>query len=182
MENTKKSQWIDATGDACAGDTIKFTEKVFGGNWKNSQFLGERTIVAEIVRHTRSKKNLHHTFTMIVMESEGTHPLAVGAKIRRLGFKLNRNGVDRQNWSDEGSRQEISEQWLLKLNGGLLNRWESDELLANQHLWHEYSTLENRNICMSAKNFKRFNRHLEDAFVDTIDAAKYADRGWVDRL
>lgn len=96
--------WVDCTGDACKGDTIRFTESVFAGSYRKPKFLGEREIVAEITACSYGQEKQQHTFSLHVIESSGTQPLKAGTKTRRKARNVYRNGTRRQPWADEGAR------------------------------------------------------------------------------
>lgn len=87
-----------------AGDTISFSEAVFGGSFRRPQFVGERTITAEVVRESYGAAKQQHTYTLRVVESAGTQPLATDAIVRRKGRNIYRNGVSRLAWTDESAR------------------------------------------------------------------------------
>ena len=48
---------IDCTGDICLGDTIQFTEAVFGGSYRKPRYLGDRTITAKVVNDSYGRNN-----------------------------------------------------------------------------------------------------------------------------
>jgi hypothetical protein len=96
---------IDCTGDVVAGDTVRFTEAVFGGPFRRPRFLGERTITALVVAETYGQDRGQHTFTLTVVAAEGTDPPAPGSTIRRKGRNLYRRGVTRAAWADEDARR-----------------------------------------------------------------------------
>ena len=87
---------INCTGDACEGDTILFTETVWGGNWKHPTKLGERTIAALIVKDSYGAAKQQHTFTLEVIDSEGYDALEIGSSVRRKGRTVYGNGTKRQ--------------------------------------------------------------------------------------
>lgn len=96
---------IDCTGDVCVGDTIEFTENVFGGSYKKPKFLGERTIIATIVKDSYGLEKQQHTFTLIVVKSTGYDPLKPNVKTTRKGRNIYRNGTRRAKWSNETDRK-----------------------------------------------------------------------------
>lgn len=100
--------WIDATGDVVAGDTIRFTEGVFGGSRWKPQFLGDRMITGRILRESYGSDRWQHTFTIEVLESNGMEAIAAGATIRRKGRNVYRNGIERLLWEDESARDRVA--------------------------------------------------------------------------
>jgi len=95
---------IDATGDVVVGDQIEFIEGVFVGSYKRPRHVGDRTIIANVVKDSYGSDRQQHTFTLVVIESSGHDPVAQGSKIRRKGRNVYRNGVVRQRWDDESLR------------------------------------------------------------------------------
>ena len=102
--------WIDATGDVVAGDTIRFTEAVFGGAFRNSTFLGEREITATVLKDSYGAAKQQHTFTLRILASAGCQPLAGGAQTTRKGRNVYRRGVRRLEWTDEAARAAAAEE------------------------------------------------------------------------
>lgn len=98
---------INCTGDACQGDVILFTETVWGGSYRKPYRVGDRTIAARIVRDSYGSAKQQHTFTLDVIWSEGTEPLAAGKQTRRKGRNVYRNGTYRLAWSDETERETV---------------------------------------------------------------------------
>lgn len=96
--------WQNCTGDAVAGDTIRFREAVFGGSFRKPQYLGDRTIIAEIIRDSYGAAKQQHTFTLRIIESSGFEPLAVGTVTRRKGRNVYRQGTERLAWENEDAR------------------------------------------------------------------------------
>lgn len=95
---------IPCTGDVVVGDTILFTEAVFGGSHRRPKFLGERLVQADVVRDSYGADKQQHTFTLRVTYSEGYEAIAVGTLIRRKGRNVYRNGTARRAWQDETAR------------------------------------------------------------------------------
>lgn len=95
---------ILATGDVATGDTVKFEEAVFGGSFRNPKFLGTRTIEADVISDSYGADKQQHTFTLQIRNSSGLDPFEEGEIVRRKGRNVYRNGVYRQEWTDEGSR------------------------------------------------------------------------------
>lgn len=96
---------IDCRGDACTGDVILFIEGVFGGSFRKPKFLGERRVVARIVKDSYGSAKQQHTFTLEVIDSDGVDALIAGAKTTRKGRNIYRNGTTRQPWTDEAERE-----------------------------------------------------------------------------
>tara|TARA_Y100000310_G_C20449176_1_gene699838 strand:+ start:194 stop:565 length:372 start_codon:yes stop_codon:yes gene_type:complete len=100
-------KWVDAKGDVCVGDIIRFTEAVFTGSYKRPQYKGDREIMAEVKKDSYGDEKQQHTFTLEILESSGTNPLEVGKTTRRKGRNVYRNGTERLLWEEEGQREEI---------------------------------------------------------------------------
>jgi hypothetical protein len=96
---------IDCTGDVVVGDIIQFTEAVFGGSYRRPAFLGDRTIEAQVIADSYGAGRQQHTFTILVVASGGTDPLAPGAKTTRKARNVYRNGTRRAAWADETARR-----------------------------------------------------------------------------
>lgn len=101
----KAVAWIKCTGDACVGDVVRFTEKVWGGSHWRPVAMGSRTIVARIVKDSYGAAKQQHTFTLEVISCEGAHPVSLDKKLLRKGRNLYRNGTERQRWHDERQRK-----------------------------------------------------------------------------
>lgn len=101
---------IPVHGDICVGDRIVFREMVFpAGNpgYKPQKPLGERIVMASIVADSYGEKKQQHTFTLIVLASEGDFPLVAGFRIRRKGRTLHRISCMRAAWKNEASRKAV---------------------------------------------------------------------------
>lgn len=98
------SEWVDCTGDVCTGDTIRFTEAVFGGSRRSPTYLGDRTITAKVVSDSYGSAKQQHTFSLVVLECDGLQPLPPGTKTTRKGRNVYRNGTLRLLWADENER------------------------------------------------------------------------------
>lgn len=96
---------INCTGDVCAGDTILFTEAVFGGSYQKPKFLGQRRIAARVLKDSYGAATQQHTFSLSVIASEGYDPLPAAATITRKGRNIYRNGTVRLPWPDEIARR-----------------------------------------------------------------------------
>ena len=97
---------VDATGDVVVGDTIRFTEGVFGGSFRNPKYLGTRTVEAEVTKDSYGEAKQQHTFTLRILASEGYDALEAGKTTRRKGRNVYRNGTARKQWDDENARQK----------------------------------------------------------------------------
>ena len=96
----------DCTGDAVTGDTILFTEAVFGGSYRKPKFLGDRRIAARIVGDSYGAEKQQHTFRLEIIDSDGYDPLPAGAHTTRKGRNVYRNGTRRMPWADETARRQ----------------------------------------------------------------------------
>lgn len=96
----------DCTGDVCRGDTILFSEAVFGGGHRRPKHLGERRIVARVIGDSYGAQRQQHTFTLEVLASEGVQPLDAGTRTTRKGRNVYRNECRRMPWADESARRE----------------------------------------------------------------------------
>ena len=96
---------ISCTGDAVTGDRVRFTEAVFGGSHRRPKFLGTRTIEAEIATDSYGQDKQQHTFSLTVLAAEGLDAPKAGAKIRRKGRNVYRNGTYRAAWDNEQDRR-----------------------------------------------------------------------------
>jgi (S)-2-hydroxy-acid oxidase len=95
---------MDCTGDVVVGDTICYTESVWGGSYKNPENLGKRTIIGEIVKDSYGEKKQQHTFTIQVINSYGVKPIQEKLKIRRKGRNVYKNGTKRLPWACRDAR------------------------------------------------------------------------------
>jgi hypothetical protein len=101
-------KWINCTGDAVVGDTIRFVENVFEGSFYSPCFLGKREVIAEIVADSYGAKKQQHTFTLKIIKSAGCKPLEIASKIRRKGRNIYRNGTERLKWENESQRDAVA--------------------------------------------------------------------------
>lgn len=99
---------IDCTGDVVTGDIVTFAEAVFGGSFHRPKFLGERTIVAKVIRDSYGAAKQQHTFTLEILECGGIDPLKAGTVTTRKGRNVYRNGVTRRLWDDEAARKSAA--------------------------------------------------------------------------
>lgn len=104
------TDWIDCTGDVVAGDVIRFTEGVYGGSYRKPRFLGERSVVARVLKESYGRDKQQHTFTIEVLESGGIEPLTAGTQTTRKGRNIYRNGTERRRWADETARGRAAEE------------------------------------------------------------------------
>ena len=74
--------------DLVQGMKVKFVQPVFGGSWKRPQFLGERTIVATIIKDSYGSKRGQHTFTLSVESATGYDSENVKDQMRIKGRNL----------------------------------------------------------------------------------------------
>lgn len=95
------------TADVCTGDTIRFTERIFSGSFRNAKFVGERTVTATILKESYGDLKGQHTFTLQVLHSTGTDPLEPGTVTLRKGRNIYRLECYRMLWSDENKRQAV---------------------------------------------------------------------------
>jgi hypothetical protein len=70
------------------GCVIEWTESVFNGTYPRKRFVGDRTVVGEIVKDSYGKKRGQHTFTIEVSASTGCQPVKIGKKITRRGRNI----------------------------------------------------------------------------------------------
>lgn len=100
------------TNDVVKGDTIMFTEGVFNGSYRNPKYIGERTIIAKVIKESYGVEKQQHTFTLEVIEASGTDEEEVLQKktIMRKGRNIYRNGVKRKLWDDETARLDLAEE------------------------------------------------------------------------
>lgn len=101
---------IDATGDVVTGDVIRFDEAVFGGSHRNPSLKGHRTITARVVKDSYGADKQQHTFSLVILRSEGTDAdkYPAGSKTTRKGRNVYRNRVMRQRWQDESLRHQVA--------------------------------------------------------------------------
>jgi len=102
------SYWIPAHGDVVTGDTIRFTESVFGGSYRKPRYLGLRAIRAEVIRDSYGAAKQQHTFTLRVIRSTGFDALETGKTIRRKARNIYRGEPDRLRWIDEAERDIVA--------------------------------------------------------------------------
>jgi len=101
---------IDATGDVVVGDVITFTEAVwpaYSPKRSARRPLGERTIVARVLKDSYGDFKQQHTFTLEVVQASGFAAPAPCTRILRKGRNIYRNGVAREPWADESERERV---------------------------------------------------------------------------
>lgn len=98
---------IDCTGDIVIGDIIQFTEVIFYGSYRNSKYVGDRTIIAEVLKDSYGKLKQQHTFSLKILECKGLEPLEIGIRIRRKGRNIYRNKTMRILWKNEEDREIV---------------------------------------------------------------------------
>lgn len=113
-----QEKWI-STNDIVSGDTIRYEEAVFGGSWRNPKFMGKRFVTAFVERESYGAARQQHTFTITVIDCDGTDPIKVGTTTRRKGRNLYKNKPMRKLWQDEVSRQSVADE---KHKRGNINR------------------------------------------------------------
>ena len=101
---------IDCTGDVVTGDTIFWTEAVFGGNYRKPKYLGERRVIAQVVADSYGAAKQQHTFSVEVLWSDGEQPLKVGTRTRRKGRNIYREWTMRRVWDDESARRSAADE------------------------------------------------------------------------
>jgi len=89
---------IDCTGDVVVGDTIFFTEIVWGGSYRKPINSGKRDIIAKVLKDSYGDRKQQHTFTLEIIDSVGVRALRTGLKINRKGRNIYRNGTRRLPW------------------------------------------------------------------------------------
>jgi hypothetical protein len=110
ISKIKKSDWLRADGDVVVGDIIKFKEGVFGGNYRNPKYVGDRSNIAIIIKDSYGEVSGQHTFSIEILKSTGVEKLAKGFKTRRKGRVIYRNGVERLLWNNEQSRELVKDE------------------------------------------------------------------------
>jgi hypothetical protein len=79
--------------DLTIGCTIRFTEPVFSGSYRNATYLGDRTITGTITKESYGATSGQHTFTIRVEDVTGEQSDVVRDKgtIRRKGRNVYRD-------------------------------------------------------------------------------------------
>ena len=113
----KVDQFVNAR-DVVKGDTVKWTEAVFKNGVCGREYIGERTIEADVVEKSINRtaariRAFDHSdmrFKLVVKESSGTMAVGSGAAIARSGEILcKRSGVQRRLWMNETMRTKERE-------------------------------------------------------------------------
>jgi len=104
----KSEGWVTVgkyQGHIVAGDIIKFEEAVWGKDFHEKKYMGQRCNVVRIT-HESVSKNMQHRLYFEVMDSSGTEPLATGTKKWRLNINITKRECYRQLWKDEAARKK----------------------------------------------------------------------------
>jgi len=101
---------LDCTGDVVVGDVILFKEGVFGGTYRKPKHLGNRAVIAEVVKDSYGAAKQQHTFTLKILDSWGTEPLKAETTTTRKGRNVYRKGTKRVPWNDENARTKALEE------------------------------------------------------------------------
>lgn len=110
MSINEKDFTINCTGDVCSGDIILFTEAVFNGSYKKPVYAGDRRIAARVLKESYGAEKQQHTFILEILASDGKEPLSAGAKTRRKGRNIYKNGTLRMAWANEDDRGVVLEE------------------------------------------------------------------------
>jgi len=97
-EPTNTDAWINATGDCCTGDYVRFKRATFSGSFRNARFAGFVDEEGMIVSDSYGGEKQQHTFTIVRPD---------GSKFRIKGRNLYREGVERRQWADEAERMDV---------------------------------------------------------------------------
>lgn len=92
---------LDTTGDAVAGDDVRFARAVFSGSYRKPVFSGFELVTGKIVRESYGAETAQHTFTL---------DLGEGRTTRIKGRNLYKHGVWRRRWADETIRDAVLEE------------------------------------------------------------------------
>ncbi|MAG24179.1 hypothetical protein CMI47_01240 [Candidatus Pacearchaeota archaeon] len=117
LKGSPARKWI-STGSVVAGDVIRFSEAVFAGSHRNPRYVGDREVIATVLRESYGEKTGQHTFTLEVLESTGEQALQEGKRTRRKGRNIYKNAVRRIRWEpttadpdrSEALRETVAEQ------------------------------------------------------------------------
>jgi hypothetical protein len=88
---------INATGDCCVGDEVRFQRALFSGSFRNPKFAGFELVTAKIIKDSYGSEKQQHTFTLETEDGETT---------LIKGRNLYKNGVYRKKWEDESQRKK----------------------------------------------------------------------------
>jgi hypothetical protein len=100
--------WAPARGDVVTGDTIRFTESVFGGSYRKPRYLGQRAVRAEVTRDSYGGAKQQHTFTLRVIRSTGFECIETGKLIRRKARNVYKGEPERLRWADNVERDNVA--------------------------------------------------------------------------
>lgn len=100
---------VDATLDVIPGDTIAFKDGLYLGDSEKSQKVGERIVVAKVLKCTSNGTKVSSLFSLQVLNCEGDSPLQCGEVIHRKAKSLYVNGTQRLVWEDEENRKIVKE-------------------------------------------------------------------------
>lgn len=89
---------VDATGDCCVGDAVRFYRSCFTGSFRNAKFSHYELFEGVIVKDSYGREKQQHTFT--IRKSDGEQILIKGRN-------LYRNSVYRKMWTDESERIKV---------------------------------------------------------------------------
>lgn len=91
--------YINATGDCCKGDQVRFERATFSGSYRKPKFKAFEMITGVIINDSYGKKKQQHTFTILLSGSD--------EKILIKGRNLYKNGVWRKKWDNEEERKIV---------------------------------------------------------------------------
>lgn len=89
---------LECTGDACAGDEIKFIKSIFNGVYPDAVFSHHIVCYGLIVKDSYGKTKQQHTFT--ILYNDGTKGFIKGRNIYRYR-------TFRKPWGDEDERVDV---------------------------------------------------------------------------
>ncbi|KAA8531723.1 hypothetical protein F0562_006560 [Nyssa sinensis] len=106
----RSSFTINCTGDACRGDVVLFTQKVyekFDKMTRKGNLQGKRTIAGRIVKESYGAAKQQHTFTVEVLWSKGIRKLPPLFSLLVKGRNLYKLKTFRQVWKNEAERSKV---------------------------------------------------------------------------
>jgi hypothetical protein len=98
------SDWVHCCGDIAPGDALSWIEHVWGGSRTCPRVLGDRGIIALVLRDSYGADCGQHTLTLRVLASGGYEYISTGLQIRRKARTLYGANAERLIWSDETAR------------------------------------------------------------------------------
>ena len=98
------SDWVHCCGDIAPGDTLSWIEHVWGGSRTCPRVLGDRDVIALVLRDSYGADCGQHTLTLRVLASGGYEFISAGATIRRMARTLYGANAQRLVWDDESAR------------------------------------------------------------------------------